>query len=209
MFSLQRLFGKEDRFFELLEESARQAQLSGAALVRLLENPQEVKTLEDFICAMRAERRVGEEISEALGKSFVTPLEREDISAVAVVLHRIPETVVRVAERILTAPKLAEGVKLGRQTVDLGRATETVLLMIQELRKGSNLEKVKEQNDVLQEIEGRADKVINELLRDLYNGSYEPLKVVFLKEIYELLEKVVDRCRDAGNLINQIVLKNS
>jgi uncharacterized protein Yka (UPF0111/DUF47 family) len=209
MFSLQRLLGKEDRFFELLEEGAKQAQSSGAALVRLLDNPQEVKTLEEFVLVMRAEKRVGEEISEALSTSFVTPLEREDISALAVVLHRIPETVVRIAERILSAPHLVEGVKLGRQTADLGRATETVLLMIQELRKGSDLEKIKEQNDALQVIEGRADKVINELLRELYNGNFEPLKVVFLKEVYELLEKVVDQCRNAGNVINQIVLKNS
>jgi uncharacterized protein Yka (UPF0111/DUF47 family) len=81
--------------------------------------------------------------------------------------------------------------------------------MIQELRGGTNLESVKECNDRLQAIEGEADNVINELLRDLYNGSYPAMKVIFLKDIFELLEKVVDRCRDAGNVINHIVLKNS
>ena len=209
MFSLQRLFGKEDRFFELLEESAKQAQMSGAALVRFLENPQATKTLEDFVLITVAQKRIREETSEALCSSFVTPLEREDIEALSVMLHRIPDTVAKIAERVLCAGDLAEGAKLGMQTVDLENATQTVRLMIQELRNGSNLQKIKEQNDELQAIEGRADKVINELLRDLYNGGHEPLKVVFLKETYELLEKVVDRCRDAGNLINQIVLKNS
>jgi hypothetical protein len=48
-----------------------------------------------------------------------------------------------------------------------------------------------------------------ELLRDLYSGKHEPLKAVFLKELYDLLEKVTDRCRDSGNVINHIVLKNS
>jgi uncharacterized protein Yka (UPF0111/DUF47 family) len=82
--------------------------------------------------------------------------------------------------------------------------------MIQELRGGTHLEEIKEHNDKLQAIEGEADKVINELLRDLYNGSaHSPLKVIFLKDLFELLEKVVDRCRDAGNVINHIVLKNS
>jgi uncharacterized protein len=109
----------------------------------------------------------------------------------------------------LIAPQLVEGVNLGRQVVSLGKATDTVLMMIQELRKGTHLEKIKEHNDRLQVIEGEADKVINELLRDLYSGTQAPLKVIFLKDIFELLEKVVDRCRDAGNVINHIVLKNS
>lgn len=51
------------------------------------------------------------------------------------------------------------------------------------------------------------NKMLNELLRDLYTKPHDPLKVIFLKETYELLERAVDRCRDAGNVINQIVLK--
>jgi uncharacterized protein Yka (UPF0111/DUF47 family) len=43
----------------------------------------------------------------------------------------------------------------------------------------------------------------------LFSGKYDAVKVIVLKDLYELLEKVVDRCRDAGNVITQIVLKNS
>jgi uncharacterized protein Yka (UPF0111/DUF47 family) len=48
-----------------------------------------------------------------------------------------------------------------------------------------------------------------ELYRDLFSGRYDAVKVIVLKDLYELLEKVIDRCRDAGNVISQIVLKNS
>jgi uncharacterized protein Yka (UPF0111/DUF47 family) len=209
MFSLQRLLGKEDKFFDLLEASAREAQKSAHALTGFLQNPQQVKTLDDFIVSRRAEKRIADEISQALCTTFVTALEREDIEALSLSLYKIPKTVEKIAERILIAPQLVEGVNLGRQVVSLGKATDTVLLMIQELRKGTHLEKIKEHNDHLQAIEGEADKVINELLRDLYSGTQAPLKVIFLKDIFELLEKVVDRCRDAGNVINHIVLKNS
>ncbi len=61
----------------------------------------------------------------------------------------------------------------------------------------------------LQAIEGEADKRLLELLRGLYAQAGEPLRAVFLKDIYELLEKVFDRCRDAGNVVNRIVLKSS
>jgi hypothetical protein len=47
------------------------------------------------------------------------------------------------------------------------------------------------------------------LLRDLYSGKHDALRVVILKDLYELMEKVIDRCRDAGNVVLQIALKNS
>ena len=58
-------------------------------------------------------------------------------------------------------------------------------------------------------MEVEADKYMNELLRDLYSGKYEPVQVMLLKDLFELLEKMIDRCRDAGNVVAHIVLKNS
>jgi uncharacterized protein len=48
-----------------------------------------------------------------------------------------------------------------------------------------------------------------ELLRDLYNGNHSAVRVIVLKDLYELLEKVVDRCRDAGVVVSHIALKHS
>ena len=62
-------------------------------------------------------------------------------------------------------------------------------------------------NARLQHIEGEADKLILENLKELYNGNHEPLQAMMLKDLYELMEKVVDRCRDAGNVVSHIVLK--
>jgi hypothetical protein len=47
------------------------------------------------------------------------------------------------------------------------------------------------------------------LLQELYGGQYEAMQMIVLRDLLELLEKVIDRCRDAGNVIVQIVLKNS
>ena len=48
-----------------------------------------------------------------------------------------------------------------------------------------------------------------ELLGDLYSGRHEPIQVLALRDLYDLLEKIIDRCRDAGNVVTHIVLKNS
>jgi uncharacterized protein Yka (UPF0111/DUF47 family) len=58
-------------------------------------------------------------------------------------------------------------------------------------------------------LESEADKHMMTLYKDLFSGKHDPIQVVALKDLYELLEKVIDRCRDAGNVIAHIVLKNS
>ena len=209
MFSLQRLLGKEDKFFDLLEASAQESRTSVQALTRFIRNPDELKTLDEFIVSRRKEKKINDEISEALCTTFVTALEREDIEALSVALYKIPKTIEKIGERILLAPQLLKGVDLTRQVVMLEKATSTVVKMIQELRRGVNMESIRGCNDQLQAVEGEGDKLILELLRSLYSGEHDAIKVVFLKDIYELLEKVLDRCRDAGNVINHIVLKNS
>jgi uncharacterized protein len=209
MFSLQRLLGKEDKFFDLLEASAQECRTSVQSLIRFIENTDQLKTLDEFILSRRKEKKINDEISEALCTTFVTALEREDIEALSIGLYKIPKTVEKIAERILLRPSLLQGVNLTRQASMLEKATDTLLTMIQELRKGVHLERIRGHNDQLQVIEGEADKLMIDLLKDLYSGHHDAVKVVFLKDLFELIEKVFDRCRDAGNVINHIVLKNS
>jgi uncharacterized protein Yka (UPF0111/DUF47 family) len=209
MFSLQRLLGREDVFFDLLEASAEESRKSVQALTRFMQNPDAVKTLDEFIITRRKEKKITDQISQALCTTFVTALEREDIEALSIVLYRIPKTIEKIAERILLAPHLLKGLEITRQLTMLGKATDTVASMIKELRRGVNLEPIKNQNDALQVIEGEADKLMLDLLKQLYSGDQDPLKVMFWKDLFELIEEVFDRCRDAGNVVNHIVLKNS
>ncbi len=209
MFSLQKILGKEDKFFDLLEASAKEGQACVSALGKLLNHPDKQRTLEDFVASRRKEKKLADEISHAVATTFVTALEREDIQALSFALYRIPKTVEKVAERILLAPHFLDGVNISRQLSMMEKSTDTLVLMINDLRKAVNLEVIGAHNEQLQAIEGEADKLVLDLLRDLYSGKHDSLKVVFLKELYDLLEKVTDRCRDAGNVINHIVLKNS
>jgi uncharacterized protein Yka (UPF0111/DUF47 family) len=209
MFSLQRLLGKEDKFFDLLEASAQEGCASVQALKKLVANPTQANVLDDFALSRRKDKAITAEISEALCTTFVTALEREDIEALSIALYKIPKTIEKIGERIEIAPQHLKGVDISRQLDMLEKATETVLMMLKELRGGVKLERMKDINDRLQHVEGQADKLVLELLKELYSGKVSDVQVVFLKDLYELLEKVTDRCRDAGNVITQIVLKNS
>ncbi len=209
MFSLQKLLGKEDKFFDLLEASAEEGRASVQALIKLVKSAAGARSLEDFVVARRKEKRIAAQISEMVATTFVTAFEREDIEALSFALYRIPKTVEKVGERILIAPQFLNGVDLSRQLAMMEKSTDTLALMLKEFRRGVNPQQIFTHNEQLQAIEGQADQLVLELLRDLYSGKHEPLKAVFLKELYDLLEKVTDRCRDSGNVINQIVLKNS
>jgi hypothetical protein len=109
----------------------------------------------------------------------------------------------------MIAPQHVRGVDFSKQVSLLERTTGVVLEMVKALRDGMNLEKIRDLNDKLQFLESEADEQMLTLYKDLFGGKYQPLQVIILKDLFELLEKMIDRCRDAGNVIAHIVLKNS
>jgi len=209
MFSLQKLLGKEDKFFGLLEASAEEARTSVQALVKLSKSLDQPVVLDEFAHSRRKDRQITADITQAVYSTFVTALEREDIEGLSSALYKIPKTVEKFCERVLLAPHFVRGIDFSKQISLLERATDIVVQMVKCLRAGMNLETIKDLNDKLQYLESEADKHMMELYKDLFSGKYEPVQVIALKDLYELLEKVIDRCRDAGNVIAHIVLKNS
>src|SRR6195256_3140627 len=212
MFSLRRFLGHDEKFFDLLEASAEQADSSVHHLVALLaklEHHDSPASLDEFVHSGRKDKEITQELTEQLCKTFITPLEREDIQALAAALYKIPKTVEKIGERILICPKDLHGHSFQKQVELLDQAAEAVLAMVKELRKGTDIARAREMNAHLQTIEGDADELELELLRDLFHGNYETKQIIFLRDLYELLEKVIDRCRDAGNVILQVVLKHS
>src|SRR5712691_2612917 len=212
MISIRKFLGHDEKFFDLLERSAQQADNSVHHLVDLLaklEHDDSPQSLEAFVHSRRKDKEITQELTEQLCKTFVTPLEREDIQALATALYKIPKTVEKIGERILICPADLEGRNFQKHLELLDQAAEAVLAMVKELRKGTDAATAREMNSRLQRIEGEADKLELDLLRDLYHGDYESKQIIFLRDLYELLEKVIDRCRDTGNIILQVVLKYS
>lgn len=207
MFSLQRMLGREDKFFGLLQQSAEEGRASVQALLVLLENPMDTR-LDKFATSRRKEKLIANEISEALCTTFITAFEREDIEALSEALYRIPKTVEKTGEHIQLAPQFLKGFDLSRQVAMMREASDVLVNMLNQLPM-LNAEQISAFNAQLQKIEGQADKIMLEILEDLYAGHFNAIQTVYLKDIFELIEKIFDRFRNAGNVINQIVLKNS
>ena len=211
MISLQKIFGKDDKFFNLLESSAESAANSVKSLNRVLSEPSHGAALTQFHEGKEADKRITEQISRELVSTFVTQLEREDIEVLSGALYKIPKTVEKIAERFQISGAHVKDVDFSRHVALLDEATKELVAMVKLLRNlgSGQLDHAKERNRELQRIEGEADNLILEILGDLYSGRHDATKVIALKDLYELIEKVIDRCRDVGNVITHIVLKNS
>ena len=209
MFSLQTIFGKGDKFYGLLEASAAAARESTRALVELLAAPAAQRSLEKFTLARQREKNLASQISHELVNTFVTALEREDIDALSSALYKIPKIVEKFAERYMIAAERLGDVDFISRAAMLERACEVIEQMVGLLRKGMNIDTSKALNDKMQSIEAEADRLILELYRDTYARETDPMRYLILKDLFELLEKAIDRCRDAGNVVNQVILKNS
>jgi uncharacterized protein Yka (UPF0111/DUF47 family) len=209
MFSLQNFFSQDSKFFDLLEASAGETRACTLLLIELLKDRTHPHPLDEFASSRRKDKRITEQISEELVKTFVTGLEREDIEALSYALYRIPKTIEKFAERFNLAPQQMQTVEFTRQIALMDRATETLTVMVKHLRRIPPLETIKELNDRLQGIEAEADDVMIDLLREVYSGKFDPIQAMMVRDLYDLLEKVIDRCRDAGNVMSHIVMKNS
>ncbi len=211
MISLQKFFGKDDKFFDLLEASAQEARNCVEAMNRILSQPAAVPKLEDFHAAKEADKRITQQINEAIVSTFVSQLEKDDIEVLSAALYKIPKTVEKIAERFIISAVVVKDVDFSKHVQLLDAATQCVVELVKLLRHlgAGRLDEAKSINGRLQQVEAEADEVILAMLKDLFSGKHDPIKVMALKDLYELLEKVIDRCRDTGNVVTHIVLKNS
>lgn len=209
MFSLQTIFGKGDKFYGLLEQSAEAARESAKALHGLVSQADHTPVMAAFAAARSREKALANQISEELVNTFVTALDREDIEALNSALYKIPKSVEKFAERYEIVASRLHDVDFSQRALVLTRATDVVAEMIGELRRGLRIDPVKKLQDRLQTLESEGDRMLLAPYRTLYLESNDAMRAMLAKDLFELIEKAIDKCRDVGNIVYSIVLKNS
>lgn len=208
MISLQRLLGQENEFFGLLEQSADLGLQSIRAL-EALTGPTQPKTLDAFVSIRRLDKDVTNTLESKLITTFVTPIEREDLEALGEALYKIPKTVEKFAERYIIVEAKIREVDFALQIELMAKAAGIVLKMLKTMRGQGALADIKSMQNELQRTEAQADDVLLSAMQAFYVPGYSALKAIILHDLFGLNEKVIDRCRDAGNVISHVILKNS
>ena len=208
MFSLQTIFGSGKQFYALLDEAADGACDAAQALHGMMKATDRQPALDAFKLARQRERDVSDRIGKALVDSFITPIEREDIEALASALYKIPKQIEKFADRYSLAVRHLEGIDFAPRAAMLEQAAGVVREMVHQLAR-MDLDAMGRLNEKLRAIENEADRLMLELYRDIYSGKLDSQQMFLLKEFFEIMEKAIDRCREAGVVTYQIVLKNS
>lgn len=207
MFSVQRILGRDDEFCALFEASASEGVSAVAALKPVLNNPGRTLTLEAFAAARRKDKEITAEIADLLTRALVTSFDREDIEALADSLYKIPKTVEKFAERYIIAFSHVKGFDFTRQIMLMDEAVNSVLEMVRAFRDGAGVGEIKRMDSRIQRLESEADDTVMHLMKRFMDPAYPTIQGIVLKDLVELNERVVDRCRDASATIARFALK--
>jgi predicted phosphate transport protein (TIGR00153 family) len=205
-----RLIPREEKFFELFRQQAQNV-VDGAKLLKdLLEDYTDVD--QKRLKIEKAES-VGDEIAhrimEKLNTTFITPMDREDIHALTSALDDILDLIYATAQRLhLYGVNSVTDDSRALANVILRAADETAALVdrMEDLR---NVKNMKGRWIEVNRLENEGDKISRQAIAALFQREKDPIEVIKWKEIYEHLETAIDKCEDAANIVEAVVLKNA
>ena len=203
------LFAPRDRaYFELFEEAGRNVMLAAQLLERLLVNYPDSRELAAQILECEHEGdRITHDIIDRLNHTFVTPIDREDILALASGLDDIVDYTEEVADYLglygIEAP-MDQAISLARV---LNAACREIAKAVPLLR-GFKPE-ISEHTVEINRLENDGDRITREAVASLFDARIDPMVVIRWKDIFERLEAAIDSTKHVADILYGIVIKNS
>jgi predicted phosphate transport protein (TIGR00153 family) len=214
------LFGKllprEGNFFDMFNQHAERIVEAAHAFAQLVAHYNEPHLRERYAQevdnAERAADRVTHEVNKAVHKTFITPIDREQI-------HSLINTMDDVADLIQDSAETMSLYDVRSITDEIARLTDLSVKAVERMRDAVRLlnkladaataEAALKTCEEIDKIESDADRVLRSAMSKLFLEEPDVRELIKLKAIYELLETITDKCEDVANLIEGIVLENS
>ncbi len=201
------LFPREESFFELFSEAARNIQEAARALTAMMESYADPAAQAARIKELEHKGdRCTHEIMKRLNQTFITPFDQEDIHALATALDDVLDLIEAAADRMVVF-------KIEKPTPEAHRLATIIERSAAAIVEGvSHLKALAAMAPCLVEInslENEADRVARDAVGRLFEAEHDPLTIIKWKEIYETLEEATDRCEDVANVLESIALKNA
>jgi len=206
---MPRLIPREVKFFEMFSEIAENVRVGAQVLSDLLHH-YDYETMPASVARIAEIEHRGDEMTHTilikLNQTFITPFDREDIHLLASSLDDVLDFIFSASDRLvtykITAPSPSAKVLAGiilKQTEELGKA-------VAQLDKGT---RVLEHCVEVNRLENEADKVSREAIGRLFDGDYDPITLIKLKELLEVLEEASDKAEDVANVLETVILKSA
>ena len=203
-------FPKSNVFYEKIEEAAQNVLISSRLLHEFMcgdgWTDAQLKQIED-------KEHTGDDLThqtvELLNKTFITPIDREDIHALICKLDDILDFIYGVANRMVLY-------KMGRPTEEfrqlskiLVRTVEEVVKAVMRLRELKNHGMVSAQCQEVGRLEGETDNLHRRAVAHLFDSEKDPIRLIKVKEILDRMERATDKCQDVADVIEGIAVKNA
>lgn len=209
---LSKLLPSEEKFYVLMRDLSSQAHIAAALLKEFTSKKpgNERDAIGAKIAKSKAEsKELMARVSREVSLSFITPFDREDIQEFCEQLYRITKTMDKIRERLELHNILADEGDFSRQVDLIVEESEAMQDIVAALTKKGSEKTIIGKVATLHELEARGDEVLGQLLKNLFKGDRDVRDLILRKDVYDMLEKVLDRYRDASAVALQIVLKHS
>ena len=202
-----KLIPKEEKFFDMFIAMAQNAHEGSKLLKQMMEKDADIRDIAQSLKALEHKGdRMTHDLMTKLNKTFIVPIDREDIYGLSSKLDDVTDLIESIARRLVlfkvtevTEPAL----ELARV---LQRSTAAIVLAVSELQNGM---KVMDPCIEINRLEDEADHIYHLALAKLFESEKDPIALIKWKELYEKLEASLDRCEDVANVIEGIIVKNA
>jgi hypothetical protein len=214
------LFGKllprEGNFFELFNEHGNHIAVGARAFMSMVQNYADETLREKYAAEVdNAEKhadRITAEVNRLLHKTFITPIDREQIHGLINAMDDILDLLQDSTEvmSLYDLKNLSEDVlRLGEISVRCCERVQHVVSLLPRLSQAAVAEAALKTCEEIDRLESDADRVMRSAMSKLFRDNIEVRELIKLKAVYEHLESISDRCEDVANIVEGIVLENS
>jgi hypothetical protein len=209
--SIMKIFVPKNKvFYELFENVANNGALMGGKLRELVAEPDFdkrggiIKQIEDL---EHANDELTHNIFTELGRNFITPFDREDIHYLATALDDIADTINASAKKINFYKVNPNDTGIQKLAEIIEQSAKLVNVAVTQLRDMKNLRQVTESLVKINSLENQADDVFDMCIERLFETEPDAKEVIKKREIYTVMEVATDKCEDAANVIESIIIK--
>lgn len=200
----------EDKmFFTLFQDSAEICKLSAKLYNEVLETKLNEEKKETALKYRKKGKLSYKLVLKQLNKSFITPIEREDIQYIAVQLNKINKKIVKACLNLEVYHLTEYTEEMKEQALTLVSATEQLGDIIKKFKKVSDVDDITKSNIAMKELETHGDEIHLKAMSELFSGKFDTLDVIKLRDMYKEIENALDACFNVSDTILSVVLKGA
>jgi predicted phosphate transport protein (TIGR00153 family) len=205
-----RLLPHDTSFFSLFEQQGKKTVEGCRAFLEMVEHPDDLESQAERVKQIEHEcDEITHAVVAGLHKTFITPIDRNDIYTLITKMDDVMDMVEAAADRLSLYNMPAMTKEVGDLARCLVTSAEHVLGAVSGIRDLQKPNAIQQHCVEINRLENVADKILRSALAKLFREEKDPIAVIKWKEIYETLESATDRCEDVANVIEGVVLENS